>query len=426
MQLSESVIAVRRDLHRHPEPAWCEFRTGSKVVLALRELGWTVAFGRDVISSDARMGLPSSAELERFYQMALQSGAAPDVLEKMRGGFTGVVAVLESGKPGPTIALRFDMDANLGNEASVQAHLPVREGFVSRNPGIHHNCGHDGHTAIGLEVAKALTAVQSSLGGTIKIIFQPAEEGLRGANAMVAAGVLDGVDFLLGAHIGVQALKVGEVISGYRNILASTKIDAKFRGKSAHAAISPHRGNNALLAACAATQNLMALPRHGEGETRINVGLLSGGQSRNAIPEEALLSAELRADTTPILRDLERWSENVFKGAAQMHNVQVETTKVGSSCAASSDAELSALIGEIASRISSVTDVRGAEDFKASDDVAAMMQVVQSTGGQAVYFGLGSPLNECHHNPLFDFDERVLPIGVDLFVKAVQRLGARQ
>ena len=120
--------------------------------------------------------------------------------------------------------------------------------------------------------------------GDIRLLFQPAEEGLRGAAAMIAAGALDGVDFFMGGHLGVQASKLGEIIPGYRNILASVKIDATFRGKSAHAAISPQVGRNALLAACVATQNLLALPRHGEGETRVNVGSLSGGEARNAIP----------------------------------------------------------------------------------------------------------------------------------------------
>lgn len=372
------------------------------------------------------MGVPDVSQLSRFYEQALEGGAPVEILEKMAGGFTGVVGSIVCSKPGPTIALRFDMDANLGNEAHSPDHLPVREGFVSANSGIHHNCGHDGHIAIGLGVAKALAASRSMLGGTIKIIFQPAEEGLRGANAMVAAGILDGVDFLLGAHVGVQATKLGQVISGYRNILASTKIDAIFCGKSAHAAISPHQGNNALLAACAATQGLLALPRHGDGETRVNVGLLSGGHSRNSIPGEARLAAELRADTTAILRDLERWSDNVFAGAARMHNVKVETVKAGSSCAASSDPDLAALIDEIAQSVPHVNDVSGIKDFKASDDVATMMDVVQASGGKAVYFGLGTPLNEVHHNPFFDFDERVLPIGVEIFVKAVQRLSASQ
>ncbi len=421
---NEDLVATRRDLHRHAEPGWCEFRTAATIVANLRRLGWNVRFGRDVMRPEARMGLPPQAELDRFYKSARAAGAAPDILEALRGGFTGVVATLEGALPGPTVALRFDIDANLGSESDSPDHAPTREGFASINPGVHHNCAHDGHVAIGLGVARLLVQGRSSLRGTIRIIFQPAEEGLRGAAAMVAAGALDGVDYLIAGHIGVRALALGEVITGYRNILASTKIDAVFRGKGAHAALSPQAGHNALLAACVATQNLLALPRHGEGETRVNVGLLSGGESRNTIPATATLAAELRGDTPAILAELERRANNVFSGAALMHNVEVETSRAGASCGASSDPEMLRLVADAARAVPGVTTVRGMEDFKASDDVADMMAAVQARGGKAVYFGIGSPLKEVHHNPRFDFDERVLPIGVDLFVEAVKRVGA--
>ena len=419
----ESTVAVRRDLHRHPEPAWCEFRTASKVVAALRAMGWAVKFGRDVVQADARMGLPDPRELDRFYRLALESGADKDTLSALKGGYTGVVATLEGAERGPTIALRFDMDANLGQEATSDDHFPVRQGFASLNVGVHHNCGHDGHTAIGLAVAQLIADAKSSLRGRIKLIFQPAEEGLRGANAIIAAGALEGVDILVGAHIGVQARKLGLIVGGYHNILASTKIDAAFYGKGSHAAISPHEGRNALMAACVATQNLLALPRHGEGETRINVGLLSGGVSRNTIPSEAKLAAELRADTTAILTELERSAANVLQGAAQMYDVRLEVTKAGSSCAASSDDELVDMICEAAPGVEGVAEVRRIDDFKASDDVALMMDFVQKTGGKAVYFGLGSSLVHPHHNPHFDFDEQAMPIGIEIFSRALKRLG---
>jgi aminobenzoyl-glutamate utilization protein A len=222
----------------------------------------------------------------------------------------------------------------------------------------------------------------------------------------------------------VQASKLGEIIPGYRNILASLKFDATFHGRSAHAAISPQVGRNALLAACVATQNLLALPRHGDGETRVNVGSLSGGEARNAIPAHARLSAELRGDTTAILDELEERAQVILRGAALMHGVDVETTRCGASCAASSDPDAAALIAQAARGVQGVTEIGAMQDFKASDDVAAMMATVQSRGGKAVYFGLGTELKAVHHNPYFDFDERVLPIGVGVFVEAMRRVGA--
>jgi aminobenzoyl-glutamate utilization protein A len=424
LPLPEQLVAIRRDLHRHAEPGWCEFRTSSKIIRALEFFGWNVRYGRDVVEPDARMGVPSGEELEKFYRRALETGADPKVVNELRGGFTGVVASLKGSQPGPNIALRFDMDANFGTEASTPDHVPAKRGFSSTNPGVHHNCGHDGHVSMGLGVARVLAGLRQRLQGDVRLIFQPAEEGLRGAAAMIAAGALENVEYFLGGHVGVQALKLGEVIPGYRNILASVKIDATFRGVSAHAAISPHVGRNALLAACVATQNLFAIPRHGDGETRVNVGLLSGGDARNAIAASASLSAELRADTTAILNDLEARANDTLRGAALMHGVGVETSKAGTSCAASSDPEMVELIANSARRVAGVTHIKEVSDFKASDDVAAMMAAVQSKGGRAVYFGLGTDLKAVHHSPYFDFDERALPIGVGIFVEAVQQVGA--
>jgi len=423
LPLTEQLIATRRDLHKFAEPGWCEFRTATKIIQGLRAFGWEVHYGRDVIKAEARMGIPSDEELDRFYVRAAEASADPAILEELRGGFTGVVGVLRGADSGPVTALRFDIDANLGPESTDEAHPPIVGRFASVNPGIHHNCGHDGHTAIGLAIARALSETRENVRGEVRLVFQPAEEGLRGASSMIAAGVLKGVERFLGCHVGVQALKLGETISGYRNILASVKLDASFHGRNAHAAISPHVGQNALLAACVAAQNLLAIPRHGDGETRINVGILSGGESRNSIPASAKLSAELRADTTAILDHLDARAMNILNGAAQMQGVRVLFERVGGSCGASSDPELVELVRKACHASKSVTDVQGVRDFKGSDDAADMMASVQAQGGKAVYFGLGTALRDVHHSPGFDFDERVLPIGVDLLLRALRNIG---
>lgn len=418
---AQQVVATRRDLHRHAEPGWCEYRTAAKVVASLRALGWEVRHGRAVTDSASRLGVPALADLRRHEERAARSGADPEILADMRDGHTGVMGVLR-GAPGPVVALRFDMDANTCAEDSAADHPPVQGGYASLNRGIHHNCGHDGHTAIGLALARLLAEQRTAIRGEIRLIFQPAEEGLRGAAAMVAAGVVDGVDFFYGCHIGVQALRLGEVIAGYRNILASLKLDAEFQGVSAHAAISPHIGRNALLAACVATQNLHALPRHGDGETRVNVGLLSGGDARNAVAAHARLAAEVRADSSAVLETLRDRAMEVLEGAARMHGVSVTTSVAGACGAASSDEALAAQVAKAAAMVPGVTHIRTTADFKGSDDAAAMMAAVQRTGGQAVYIGLGSPLRHVHHHPGFDFDEAVLPLGLALF-EAILRQG---
>ena len=181
----EKLITRRRDFHNYPEVAWTEFRTASIVADTLASLGYQVLTGEEVINQEAMMGVPSAEELEEQMKRALRQGANPQWVEKMQGGKTGVVGVMSFSKPGPTVAFRFDMDANDVIEAEVDGHRPYREGFASVNKGAMHACGHDGHTTLGLSLAEVLVGLKDALTGTVKIIFQPAEEGVRGAKAMV-------------------------------------------------------------------------------------------------------------------------------------------------------------------------------------------------------------------------------------------------
>lgn len=413
------VTATRRLLHSHPEPGWCEILTGARVIDVLERAGVEVSFGRLVVAAEARMGLPDTRLLDRYLAKAVEAGARREIAERLSGGFTGIVATIRGNLPGPIIAVRMDMDANLGQESSDPDHPPTRGGFRSKNEGVHHNCGHDGHTAIGLGLANAIARNRHALRGELRLIFQPAEEGLRGAAAMVAAGVLEGVDLFFGFHIGVQALARGELIAGYRNILASTKLDARFSGVPAHAGISPHQGRNAILAAAIATQALMSLPRHGDGETRVNVGRISGGDSRNTIPSSASIEVEIRADSTEVLGFLGEMAERAIRGAAVTQDVEVTIERTGECCAGNSDDDLAAFVAEIASALPLVRSVRPHSNFKGSDDAALMMEQVQKAGGKAVYMGLGSPLGAVHHNPRFDFEEEVLEFGVSVLEKLV-------
>src|SRR5487761_2274612 len=143
-------IALRRDLHRHPELGLTEFRTASLVAERLTQLGLGVRLGRDVMDSASRVGLPPEAELDRAYRRAEAEGAPAAFLPAFAGGHTAVVATLTGANPGPVVALRVDMDALPILEDDTQAHLPAREGFISAHPGVMHFCAHDAHTATGL------------------------------------------------------------------------------------------------------------------------------------------------------------------------------------------------------------------------------------------------------------------------------------
>ncbi|TDC49989.1 amidohydrolase [Jiangella ureilytica] len=419
-----AMIADRRDLHAHAEAGWCEVRTASLVARRLAGLGFAVRVGREVLAAD-RPGLPSHEELKAAYRRALAHGADPGFAELVRDGFTGVVATLATGRPGPTVALRFDIDANYGHESADPGHTAQRGGYRSRTDGVHHSCGHDAHTAIGLGVAREIAAASAAgePAGEVRLVFQPAEEGLRGGPAMVAAGVVDGVDVLLGCHIGVQARATGEVIAGYRRILASHKFDAHFTGRNAHAGISPHEGRNAVQAAAIAVQNLLAISRHGDGETRVNVGTVEGGETRNSVPARAVLRGEVRADDDVILGYLRDRVGDVVRGAAAVAGVAARIETAGGAAGADSTPELAAVVARVAARVDGVTVVRDAADFKGSDDMSSFMNAVQAAGGQAVYFGLGSRLGDVHHAPFFDVDDDALVIGRDVFLGCLRELG---
>ena len=138
------------------------------------------------------------------------------------------------------------------------------------------------------------------MAGTIKLIFQPAEEGVRGARAMVAKGIVDDVDYMFGGHIGFKATKSDSLVCLTGGFLATTKLDASFKGESSHAGAAPERGRNALLAAAASCIALHSISRHGQGASRINVGVLQAGTGRNVLPDVGLIKMETRGANTEI------------------------------------------------------------------------------------------------------------------------------
>lgn len=415
-------VKRRRDLHAFPEPAWTEFRTASLCAAALSRAGWDVRVGESVCLPGARMGVPAAAELELAYQQALDAGGDAAWMEEMRGGFTGVFATLKGPKPGPTVAFRFDMDALEVLEERDQVHYPVREGFVSRRPGLMHSCGHDAHTSIGVAVGEVLGRLQNTLKGTCHILLQPGEEGTRGAASMVAAGLLDGVDYYLAPHVGAQSKVTGEVIPGITNFLATVKLDVRFYGKEAHAGLAPEHGRHALMGAAQAALGLHAIPRHSTGNSRVNVGVLRAGSGRNVIPGEAFMKLELRGETNEIIDYLEDQARNVIAGAAAMWGLTQEVNRVGAAPSASSDPEMMELIARIARELPGVHTIGNPCRAAASDDATAMMLRVQQQGGKAAYVILGTALPSGHHTPRFDIEESCIRTGIELFSLAALEL----
>jgi len=410
--IKDNTIARRRDFHHYAEAAWTEFRTASIIADTLVSLGYEVTAGDEVIDESAMMGVPSPQELDRQLERALAQGAVPTWIEKMGGGKTGVVGFLDFGKPGPTVALRFDMDANDANEAQTENHRPFRENFASVNKGAMHACGHDGHAAIGLAVAEIIVKLKDQLAGRIKLIFQPAEEGVRGAKAMAAKGVVDDVQYLLGMHLGVTLLKTGQVACSTEGFLATTKLDAEFTGKPAHAGAAPETGRNALLAAATAVVNLHAISRHSQGASRVNVGVIQAGTGRNVIPANALIKLETRGVTSAINEYMHQEAIRILEASAAMYGVEVAISERGGAAGGINDPALVERLKVAAKRLGVFQEITGPGNIGGSEDCTYFMERVQQRGGQAAYVIIGTELAAGHHDFKFDFNEEALVLAV--------------
>ena len=418
--MQEELSAFRRDFHKYAEPGWLEMRTSSIIARRLTELGYEVLTGDEVCAREARMGVPADEVLERQYARAAEQGADPEFVQRTRGGMTGVIGLLHCGE-GPTVAMRFDIDALGVFEESDTGHLPAREGFASVNEGAMHACGHDGHAAIGLGVARVLMELRGSLRGTVKLIFQPAEEGVRGARAIVEKGHLDDVQYLLGSHISAKKPQErAVVIPGSYGSLATSKYDVVFHGKSAHAGGSPHLGKNVMLAMATAVLNLYAIPRHGEGETRVNVGRVTAGSGRNVIADEAAMEIEVRGETTEINRFMTEYATAVLQIAAAMHGCTCELRLMGAADSLSSDRALAERVARVCRENLQlpVSDTLCSKNG-GSEDFSYMMNRVQARGGQATFMRVLTSEAGPAHSRRFDFGEQVLPNAVKIFCGTV-------
>jgi len=423
--IAGDLVRWRRDLHRHAETAWTEFRTSSLIARRLRELGFDVALGRDIHREEARMGVPPPDVLEAARRRALDEGAPAELAEAMAGGFTGVVARLRGGRPGPTIGLRFDIDALDIAESREPTHRPAREGFASVHDGAMHSCGHDGHAAIGLGVAEVVAGLRDDWPGRVTLVFQPGEEGVRGARSMVERGVADDCAVMLCCHLGAQSRRTGHVIGGISGFLATTKLDAVFTGRASHAGLEPETGRNALLGAATAALNLHALPRHSGGESRVNVGVLRAGSGRNVTPGRALLQLETRGATAEVNEWLEGRAREILAAAAAMHGLDLDVAVAGATPSAASDAAVVARVRQAAALVPEVREFDDGAFALASDDACAFMRRVQQRGGLAAYVVVGAALASGHHTPTFDFDEAALPLGVKVLALTARDLAAR-
>ncbi|MDR7869573.1 MAG: amidohydrolase [Tissierellaceae bacterium] len=421
--LEDYLVDTRRDFHKYPETGWKEIRTSSIIASELKKIGFDeVIIGEDVCDLDSRMGLPSQDELVKAYEDALKNGADEEYAKLMKDGKTGVIGILRCGD-GPELAMRFDIDALPLIEYDGEDSFPRKEGFVSVNHGSMHACGHDGHATIGLGVARTLYEIKDRLNGTIKLIFQPAEEGVRGGKSIVEKGHLDNTKYFLASHITPnKGREEFDLFPGSGGSLATTKIDAIYRGKASHASGAPQDGNNALLSMATAILNLNGIPRHSDGSTRCHVGVANGGTGRNIVADHAKLLIETRGETTEINTFVKNYAERILNSAAEMHGVECEIKKVGEAYSLESDVEMIEYINTVAIELGLKPTKEKRMKLTGSEDVSYMMNKVQNNGGIASFIRLLTPITGVGHGIKYNFDEKVLLNGVKIFSGGAYKL----
>ncbi len=377
--LFEYTQALRRDFHRHPELGFQEIRTAGIMAGELNQLG-----------------------------LEVRSGVAE----------TGVIGLIEGDGPGPTLLIRFDMDA-----------LPVEEQtgapYASQNRGVMHACGHDAHTAIGLTVARLLQASRKEWKGTVKLVFQPAEEGLGGAQRMVDEGVLENPrpDMSLALHVW-NDLPFGRVgVARGPTMAAASLFRITVSGVGTHSAM-PQDGVDAILAASqivTALQSITARNISPLDTAVVSVTKFHAGEAFNVLPPEAHLGGTVRTYMRETRMLVERRLHEIAEGVGRA---------MGCGVAVELDEYTPAVVNhpDVAARVQEVVDslLPGSLDSEyrtmASEDMALMMDDIPGC-----YFFVGSAdpgrgLDAPHHSPRFDIDERVLPRAAGLMASAAASL----
>lgn len=378
--------AMRRDFHIHPELGFREVRTGGIVAKELEALGIEVTKGV---------------------------------------GKTGVVGWLEGARPGPTILLRFDMDA-----------LPITEEtgaeYASTNPGVMHACGHDGHTAVGLTVAKMLHAHRDQLAGNIKFCFQPSEEGtngeeIGGALMMLRDGVLDSpkVDKTLSLHLW-NYRPFGWVHVAQGPVMAGAEMFAvKLTGKGGHGA-EPHSTVDPVVAAAhivTALQTIVARNVPPLKPAVVSVTSIQAGTAFNVIPQTAEILGTIRNfDPDVRLLVLKRFEE-IVSGIAGSMQCGVEITLKQVTPIVINEEETTGRVLNAAQSVFPEKEIDTSPYLTMGAEDMGYMQ--EKTGGCYFFVGSANPgknLTYLHHHPKFDFDERALVTASALMASAAAEM----
>lgn len=378
--VKDEVVWWRRHLHRNPELSFHEEETAQFVYETLRSFG--------------------------------------DDLELSRPTKTSVVARLIGAKPGRTLAIRADMDA-----------LPIEEEndfeFASKNPGVMHACGHDGHTAMLLGTAKLLSGMKENINGEVRFLFQHAEELYPGgAQQMVDAGVMDDVDLVIGTHLWAP-MEFGKIGVAYGPMMGSPDTFwITIVGKGGHGAM-PHQAVDSIAVGSQVVTNLQHIVSRSIDpldNVVVSVTKFTGGTTHNVIPGCVEMLGTVRTFDAEVRKKVPELMERIVKGITEAHGATYEFEYQFGYRPVVNDEEVTRAIEE------TVREVFGEETLElvrpnlGGEDFSALQQKAPGT-----FFWVGAGNEEKgitfpHHHPQFTIDEDALPIGVKMFLNATFKL----
>ena len=374
----EYVIAMRRHFHMYPELGGVEFETQRKIMAELTQMGLTP--------------------------------------RKVAG--TGVLADLTGALPGKTVALRADMDA-----------LPIQDelstSYRSKNPGVCHACGHDGHMAMLLGMAKVLTELKPEIKGTVRFLFQPSEEKFpSGALAMVEAGAMSGVDFVLGIHLW-QPLIAGVAGISYGCLMASPdEFTITVKGKGGHGSMP----QDTVCALSTGAQIICALnPIVGRSVDPLESAVISPGMFRsgdvfNVTPDNAVIKGTIRSFNEEVRSRLWKRLDAVCEGTCRAAGATCTVEKIMGHPPVINHSEVAAIVAAAARETSGESSVREIPPSMGGEDFSYFLQ---QAPGMFLFLGIGNAEKAGsfpHHHPRFDIDDSILTVGVEIMVRSVMKL----
>lgn len=369
----KELVALRREFHQYPELSWKEVRTSRRVEEELKKIG----------------------------------------IDVQRVADTGIVGTIKGKEGIKVVALRADMDA-----------LPIQESnedipYKSKNDGVMHACGHDSHIAMLLIASKILWGLKDQLKGTVKLIFQPAEEQIQGAKRMLDEGILEGINAILGIHIWSQ-LPTGKVsLEPGPRFAAGDRFKITVKGIRSHGAI-PHLGIDAIITAAAIVMNLQTIVSREMDPLEpvvVSLGKINGGVSFNVICDNVVIEGTTRSFNFDIQKNFSLVIKRIIEKTASTFKAQAELEYTAGALPCINDPIVSEVAKKSISKLYGDRVICYLKKTMATEDFAYFTQKVP---GIIAFLGAGNKSKNCnypHHHEKFDIDEDTLTVGVSLYAQ---------